>query len=270
MTPTSVGMRCPECAGQKTTVRTVPRRSPTNPFGARAFSWTDPSTWTVTGVLIVINTIAFLAEIATGLTLDGNNYLSSTVYVHGVLFGPAMTDGYHQYWRLLTSGFLHANILHIAMNMLSLWFVGRSLEPAIGKVWFTAIYFTALLAGSFGALVFQPQIPTLGASGAIFGIFGALIVVAHARRIPIWQSGLVPILILNLVFTLTVAGVSIGGHLGGLLAGLAAGWLVVEHGERRNHGRVVLLGCLAIAILAVAGSLLVAGGTGLTPNGFTI
>ena len=157
----------------------------------------------------------------------------------------------HQYWRLLTSGFLHESIIHIGFNMLSLWFVGRSLEPAIGKVYFAAIYFTALLAGSFGALLFTPGAPTLGASGAIFGIFGALIMVARARRIPLWQTGLLPILLINLVYTLSVTGVSIGGHLGGVLSGFITGWLVTEYGEKRDKRSYVLLGCLAIAILSV-------------------
>jgi membrane associated rhomboid family serine protease len=154
--------------------------------------------------------------------------------------------------------------------MLSLYFVGRSLEPAIGRTYFAAIYFTALLAGSFGALAFTPRIPELGASGAVFGVFGALIMVARARRIPLWQSGLLPILLFNFVYTLTVAGVSIGGHVGGVLAGFATGWLVTEYGEKRDNRRIVLAGCLLIAVLSVAGSLLVAGGTGLLPNGSQI
>lgn len=258
MTPTSVGMRCPECAGQTTKVRTLPRRSPRNPYGASAFVLARPSTWSVTGVLIVINVLVFLAEVATGVTLTGANYQTSTVYYHGVLFGPFMADGHHQYWRLVSGAFLHASIWHITMNMLSLYFVGRALEPAIGRPYFAAIYFTSLLCGSFGALLFDPLSPTLGASGAIFGIFGALIVVAHERRIPLWQSGLLPILVLNLVFSLTIAGVSLGGHLGGLAAGLATGWLVVKYGERRALPQVVYGGCVAIAVIAVFASLLVA------------
>ena len=90
----------------------------------------------------------------------------------------------------VTVGFLHDGLLHIAFNMLSLYFIGTALEPAIGSVNFAAVYFASLLAGSFGALLFQPGSRTVGASGAIFGIFGALIVVAHYRGIPIWQSGL--------------------------------------------------------------------------------
>ena len=87
--------------------------------------------------------------------------------------------------------------------MVSLYFVGTVLEPAIGRLNFAAVYFASLLAGSFGALLFQPDVPTLGASGAIFGIFGALIIVAYHRGIPIWQSGLGSVLVFNLLFTFT-------------------------------------------------------------------
>ena len=129
---------------------------------------------------------------------------------------------------------------------------------------------TAALAGGFGALVFTPMEPNLGASGAIFGVFGALIMGARARRVPLWQSGLLPVLIFNLLFTLTVPGVSIGGHVGGVLSGFITGWLVTEHGEKRDRRTFVLVGCLLIAVASVIGGILVAGGHGLLPNGSTI
>jgi membrane associated rhomboid family serine protease len=260
MTPTSVGMRCPQCAGEKTKVRTL-----------RAPRGTSRS---ATEILIAINCAVFLAELATGVTLGGTD--TGWVFVHGSLFGPAITGhdlygaGTHQYWRLLTAGFLHASLFHIASNMLSLWFVGRVLEPGIGRTYFLAIYFASLLAGSFGALLFEPQVPTLGASTAIFGIFGALIVVAHDRGIPIWQSGLGFWLVLNLLITLTISDISIGGHIGGLVAGFITGWLVVQYGEKRRNQSLALAGCAAVAIISVIGAIAVAGGHGLTPNGFTI
>jgi membrane associated rhomboid family serine protease len=268
MTPTSVGMRCPECARDRTKVRTL--RNPS----------TQVSAWQV---LIALNVVVFLAEVSTGVTLGGTD--SGWVWNHGVLFGPTITGhniyagaagvpsaltGSHQYWRLLTSGFLHAGLVHIALNMLSLWFVGRVLEPAVGRTNFLAIYFASLFAGSFGALVFSPQIPTLGASTAIFGIFGALIVIAYRRGIPIWQTGLAPMLLINLVFTLTVAGISIGGHIGGVLAGFICGWCVYEFDERRGQRSLALLACLAVAVISVVAAIAVAGGTGIAPNGITI
>ncbi len=267
MTPTSVGMRCPACAGEKTKVRRMQGRGVGASF-ARPVSPYDPRTWSITQALIVINVAVFLWEVAGGVQLGGGG--TSWAYYNGVLFGPFMSHGDHQYWRLLTSGFLHASIIHIGFNMVSLWFVGRSLEPAIGKVYFAAIYFTALLAGSFGALWFTPDSPTLGASGAIFGIFGALIMIARARRIPLWQSGLLPILLFNFIYTLTIADVSIGGHVFGCLSGFVTGWLVTEYGEKRDSRAIVLGGCLVIAVASVVGGILVAGGTGLLPNGSQI
>jgi membrane associated rhomboid family serine protease len=265
MTPTSVGMRCPECARERTRVSRLPRRQP----GA-SMSWSNPiQDWSVTQYLITINVVVFLVEVATGVSLFGSTY-GGWLYIHGVLFGPEMTHGHHEYWRLLTAGFLHASLIHVGLNMLSLWFIGRLLEPAIGRLNFTAIYFSSLLAGSFGAMLFQPDVPTLGASTAIFGVFGALIVVAHARHIPIWQSGLGPVLLFNLVFTLTISGISVGGHLGGLAAGFITGWLVVEFAEKRNQPSVALIGCAVIAIASVVGAIAVAGGTGLTPHGWTL
>jgi membrane associated rhomboid family serine protease len=232
-----------------------------------------------TQVLIAINVIVFLAETATGVSLGGVSGVNGGwLWNHGALFGPALTannpypifTGTHEYWRLLTSGFIHDGILHIGINMLSLYFVGMALEPAIGTRNFVVIYMTSLLAGSFGSLLFQPDYPTIGASGAIFGVFGALIVVARYRGIPFWQSGLGFILLVNLIFSLSVQGISIGGHLGGLVAGLITGWLVLEFDERRHMPAVAMAGCAVVAVVSVVAALAVAGSHGLTPNGFTI
>ncbi len=250
MTPTSVGMRCPECARERTKVRTIR---------------TLPGTPVVTQALIAINVIVFLAETATGAPLGGG-LGNGWIVAHGVLYGHAISQG-HEYWRLLSSGFLHDGFFHILINMFSLYFVGSSLEPTVGRKNFIAIYFASLLAGSFGALLFQPAAATVGASTAIFGIFGALIVVAHHRGISIWQSGLGMVLILNLVLSVSYAGISIGGHLGGLVGGLICGWLVVEVAERRRMPALALLGCAAVAVLSVAGAIAVAGSHGLAPGG---
>jgi membrane associated rhomboid family serine protease len=249
MTPTSVGMRCPECARDRTKVKTI-RSMPTTPV--------------VTQALIYLNVIAFVAETATGTPLGGGSV--GTVYDHGVLFGPAIHQS-HEYWRLVTGGFLHYGLFHIFVNMLSLYFVGSALEPAIGRVNFAFIYVASLFAGSFGALLFQPQIPTVGASGAIFGIFGALIVVARSRGISIWQSGLGLVLVLNLVFSVSYRGISIGGHLGGLAGGLITGLLIVELAERRRMPAAARAGCLILAVASIAGAIAVAGSHGIAPNG---
>ena len=249
MTPTPVGMRCPECARERTKVKTL--RTP-------------PTTATVTQVLIGINIIVFIAETAAGAPLGGGG--GGQVFNKGALFGPLIAHQ-HEYWRIVTSGFLHDGVLHIAFNMFFLYVMGAILEPAIGRVNFLAVYLTSLIAGSFGALLFQPDAVTVGASGACFGVLGALIVVARARGIPIWQSGLGITLLINIVFSLSVRGISIGGHLGGVVGGLIAGVLIVEIAERRDNQPLALLGCLLVAVVSFAGAIAVAGGHGLTPHG---
>ena len=258
MTPTPVGMRCPECARDRTKVKTV--RS-----GVRG-----GSTPTVTQILIAINVLVFVAETATGSSLGGIGGSSpGTVYLKGALFGPYIADS-HQYYRLLTAGFLHDGLLHILFNMVFLWFMGQMLEPAIGRLNFVVVYFVSLLAGSFGALLFQPDVGTVGASGACFGILGALMVVAYYRGISIWQSGLGITLLINIVFSLSVAGISIGAHLGGVVGGAICGWLIVQLGEKRRQPQVAIAACLLVAVISVIGALAVASGTGLTPNGINL
>ena len=253
MTPTSVGMRCPECSRDRTKVRTAGSIGRGRPV--------------VTQALIAINVVAFLVELAGGATLSSGG--GGTIWTNGVLFGPSIHIN-HEYWRLVTGGFLHDGFLHILINMVSLYFVGMVLEPAIGHVNFGAVYFASLLAGSFGALLFQPDVPTVGASGAIFGIFGALIIVAYHRGIPIWQSGLGFVLVFNLLFSFTASGISIGGHLGGLVAGLICGEMIVQWTERRRMPRLALAGIAAVGIVSVIGAIAVAGSTGLTPHGLTL
>jgi membrane associated rhomboid family serine protease len=228
------------------------------------------STVTATQVLVAINVLVFLAETATGTSLGGVSAANpGTIYLDGLLYGPYITVS-HEYYRLLTAGFLHDGLLHILFNMVFLWFMGRMLEPAIGKLNFVIVYFVSLFAGSFGALLFEPQAGTVGASGACFGILGALIVVAHYRGISIWQSGLGITLLINIVFSLSIAGISIGGHLGGVAGGAICGWFIVQFGERRRQPAVAILGCVAVAVVSVIAAIAVAGGQGLTPNGLTI
>jgi membrane associated rhomboid family serine protease len=266
MTPTPVGMRCPECSRERTKVKTI-RSVPSRPI--------------VTQAIIAINVVVFLIETAAGAPLGGGG--GGSVWNKGVLFGPAITGnnpgnllhgfpytGTHQYWRIVTSGFLHDGILHIALNMFFLYIMGPMIENAIGRVNYAATYVAALLAGSFGALAFTPLAPTVGASGAIFGVFGALIVVARDRGIPIWQSGLGVTLVINLVFTLTIKGISIGGHVGGLISGVIIGFAIVELGEKRRLKWAPVAVCVVVAIVSVIGAIAVAGHTGLAPNGITI
>lgn len=249
MTPTPVGMRCPECSRDRTKVKTIRAR---------------PSVPVMTYALIALNVIVFVAETGAGAPLGGGG--GGVIFNDGYLFGPAIAHQ-HEYWRLLTSGFLHDGLLHIAFNMFFLYIMGPMLEPAIGSVNFVIVYFVSLLAGSFGALLFQPGSETVGASGACFGVLGALIVVAYYRHIPIWRSGLGVTLLINIIFSLSVAGISIGGHLGGVVGGAIAGWLIVQLDERRRLPALALASCALVGAVAVVAAIAVAGAHGLAPGG---
>ena len=244
MTPTPVGMRCPECAKQKTRVT----RGAVGPG-----RYDTPATY----VLIALNVVAYLIEIA-----GGNGGLSpgnSSIVVDFGLYGPFVAEG--EWYRLLTSGFLHASIVHIGFNMFALYFLGRILEPGIGTPRFVALYFASLFAGSFGALLLDPNALTIGASGAVFGIFGATFVIARHRRIDGLASSIGIILLLNLAITFGRPEISIGGHLGGLAAGVFCA-LVIVVGERGMLGPrrlpLELAAMIAIGVLSIVAAIGVA------------
>ena len=240
MTSTSVGMRCPECAKQKTQVHTM-KSVGSNP--------------TVTTVLIAINVLAFLGSGTFGFG-DSNG---TSVYQRGWLDGPDIHSG-HEYWRLVTGAFLHANLLHIGFNMYLLWVLGQMLEPAIGSVKFAAVYLASLLAGSFGALLIDPNVATVGASGAVFGLMGVAVVEMRARGIDPMQSGIGGLILLNLGITFVFSNISVGGHIGGLLGGVLAGYAML-FGDRRRSTALAVGGCLLLSALAVVGALAAAGQT---------
>jgi len=220
MTPTPVGMRCPECIRQRTKVT----------HGAAAFGGSvhAPATY----ALIAINVAVFLVQIGTGHGGIENN-ASSLIPEFG-LFGPSVAAG--EWYRLFTSAFIHGGLLHIGGNMLVLYFLGRVLEPAIGTPRFVVVYLVSLFAGSLGALLLTPDALTFGASGAVFGVLGAAFAIARGRRVDAVASTIGVLILLNLAFSFGVSGISIGAHLGGLAAGVICA-LVILAGERGMLGR---------------------------------
>jgi membrane associated rhomboid family serine protease len=209
----------------------------------------------VTYALIAINVVAFLTEQGQ-LTLFGSE-IHGKVIDEGVLFREALAGPNDQYWRLLTSGFLHENFLHIGFNMYLLYLLGLMLEPAIGSVRFAAIYLTALLTGSFG-VVLATAAPSLGASGAIFGLMGAAVVELRARGIGVMQSGIGGLIVINLILSFSLANISVGAHVGGLIGGFLAGYALRLADERRAPA-LGLVACALLAVAAVAASIVVAG-----------
>jgi membrane associated rhomboid family serine protease len=241
MTPSPVGMRCPECSRQTTKV--VRGTGGAANFGAA------PATW----ILIGLNVAAFLAEIATGT--GGLSSSSGSLISDFATQGKGIADG--EVYRIVTGGFLHAGLFHIGLNMFALFVIGRLLEPGIGTARFTFLYAASLLAGSLGALLLSsPADPTVGASGAIFGIFGASFVIARARGLDGVASELGILLVINLVITIGVPGISIGGHLGGLIGGMICALIIIA-GERGMLGARRLP--IELALISLVGAIAIAG-----------
>ena len=229
MIPASVGFQCPECVkeGNKSVrqARTV--------FGGRVT--TDPG-W-VSKVLIGINVVAYvLQQTVSGFTFRFEN------------IGFYVADG--DYYRLLTAAFLHGSILHIALNMYALYLFGPPVEAAIGRVRFAALYLVSALGGSALSYAFaNPLVPSLGASGAVFGLLGAYLVLN--RKLGRDTSGVMALLVINFVFGLIAPNIDWRAHLGGLVTGsLCAAVIAYAPVDRRTA--IQIGGFVVVAVLVVA------------------
>jgi membrane associated rhomboid family serine protease len=234
MTATPVGMRCPECSKHKTQVRRLQ---------------TGSERPAVTVAIIAICVLVYF-----GMSSSRDPLLDDKF----ALLGIAVADG--EWWRLITSGFMHGGLLHLGFNMYILWFLGNLLEPSLGPWRFGALYFASLLSGSFGALLMtSPTTYTVGASGAVFGLMGAAFVLSRARGIDPMQSGIGPMILLNLGITFVIPGISIGGHLGGLVGGSIAAFLMDRVGDRRRGVLLPIAICVVVGAISAAGAMTVAG-----------
>jgi membrane associated rhomboid family serine protease len=253
MTPAPVGLRCPEHSGKPQGIQKVTRaaeRAVTGVGGRRVNA--------VTIALIAVNVAVYLAELGAGGDTNGTG---STIFEKGVLWAPLVAQG--DWWRLMTAAFLHYGLFHLAVNMYSLYWVGSLLEQVIGRWQFLLLYLAAGLAGSAGALIATPNAFTVGASGAIFGILGALFVLERKGHI---ASGgqIAGLIVLNLVITFAFSGfalggrvtgltISLGGHVGGLIGGMVAMWLLLQVRRSAAASAGVLVGvALASVVLAYA------------------
>lgn len=243
MIPAPVGVQCREC------VRAA--RSRVIPAGA-LLSWNRPY---VSYGLIAVNVAAWMIGVALSLLGGRSSGIVSggLLLALGGLSGPRVAAG--EWWRIFTAGFLHSGLIHLGLNMAALFMFGAPLERTLGRLRFLTLYVTALAAGSLGALVVSPGALTVGASGAIFGLLGAIVVGQRASGISLRSSGVISLLVINLVFTVAVPGISIGGHLGGLAGGLLAGTVLFNRRPRRPHDLADVAACLLLAGLFFAASL---------------
>jgi membrane associated rhomboid family serine protease len=260
MTMAPVGIRCPEHSGKPQGVQRMTkgvRRASFEGVGAK-----------VTRALIGLNIAVYIAELAQG---SGVNATRGSIYQNGALIANGAKVGdtlvgvpkgidfpdlvgvaHGDWWRVLTAAFLHYGPFHLLLNMLALYWFGSALEQRIGSGRFLAIYIVSGLAGSAGALIAAPTEPTVGASGAIFGILGAGLVLEQQRDYVFGGSAL-GVIVINLIFTFSIPNISIGGHIGGLIGGAAATLGLSRFGRAHAaYGRAGALGVATIVFVGVA------------------
>jgi membrane associated rhomboid family serine protease len=261
MTMAPVGIRCPEHSGRPQGVQRVTS-------GVRRASYEGVGS-KVTRGLIALNVLVYIAELLQG---SGVNATKGSIYQNGALIANGVKVGdtiaglpahvpfpnligvaHGEWWRMMSAAFLHYGPFHLLLNMLALWWFGSMLEQRIGSGRFLAIYIVSGLAGSAGALMLDPTTPTVGASGAIFGVLGAGLVMEQFQRDYVFGGSAVGVIVLNLVFTFSIANISIGGHIGGLIGGAACAFGLSRFGRAHiAYGRAGALGYAAIIGVAVA------------------
>jgi len=246
MTFGPVGIRCPDHAtstGRAPSPRRAARRA-----GA-SLSLAGPY---VTRVLIGINVGVYLLQLLMGA---GSNANSGWIYEHGVLVSSAVDSSGQvvgvaegEWWRLVTATFLHYGPLHLGMNMLVLWFIGPAIEDYFGHGRYALLYLVSGLAGSAGALIWSPSAPTVGASGAIWGVMGAALIL-ESRRIWVFGGQAMGLVVFNLAITFLIPGISIGGHIGGLVGG---GLAALAFSSLRRAPMLATLSVAAVGAVSVA------------------
>jgi membrane associated rhomboid family serine protease len=217
MRPASVGFHCPDDVAEGR--RTV--RAPRTSVGAKILE----SRPYVTGSLVALNVLMYVVT-ATAPHATFNDPGAGATAGKGVFFKwqlvPVFVHNRHWYYELITSAFLHASLLHIFSNMLVLVYLGPALEQGMGRLRFAAVYLLSALGGGAAIYAFGNGLtPTVGASGAIFGLFGASVVLA--RKLGFNMQSLVTLVVINFVLTFSISGISKLGHVGGFVTGILAG-----------------------------------------------
>jgi membrane associated rhomboid family serine protease len=244
-----VGIRCPDHAGARggRKPRQIKPPSVRRAPGIALATGHSP----VTYALIAINVAVYLVTAEQGAGLDSPG---GSLYVRWILFGPFVPHG--GWYRLVTAMFLHGFLFHIAINMFSLWIIGRYVEQYLGGVRYLGLYLVSGLAGSAGALVQSPLTPVVGASGAIFGVLGALLIIewtATGRLAGNAMTWIVINLVANFAFNGFGGNISIGGHIGGLIGGILV-TLGYAHwrGGRAQYGQLGIGGIVGLVVVAAA------------------
>jgi membrane associated rhomboid family serine protease len=259
MNAASVGHQCPECVAEGRRTQRPVRTA----FGGSAAGQAG----TVTKTLIGVNVAVMILSIALGGLgavaggglgglLGSNTSLTEALSVLGnaayVANGPVHGIAQGEWYRLVTAMFVHYGVLHLLLNMYALWILGRELERVLGPLRFAALYLVAGLGGNVAAYVFSPPyVPAAGASTAVFGLMAGMFVVL--KRLNLSVAPILPVIVINLVFTFAVANISVAGHLGGLVVGaIAAAVIAYAPKDRRSLVQGVGLAIVVLALISLA------------------
>lgn len=204
----SVGVHCPECTKAGGTTKVLNTR---NLPGAQG---------RITKTLVGINVLVFIFAIA---ALGSTTASAGAAGLDFGTWGPPIWRD-NEWWRIISGGFLHSGLIHIGFNMYLLWQLGQQVERVTGEVKFGIVYFVSLIGGSFGAILLDPDIPVVGASGAVFGLIGFTVLLYRSRGIGLFDTGLGFLIVINVLLSFR-GGVSLGGHGGGLIIGALLGVL---------------------------------------------
>lgn len=241
-TQAPVGVHCPECVREHQ--QSAPRRKPAVVTAInRARRGDGP---VVTYSILALTAVVYLAQLVSGGAVT-----------NALLFWGPYTDS--QPWRLITTALVHSqnSFFHILFNMYALWLFGRMLEEVIGRWRFLALYVLTALGGSVAVLLLAPMTPVVGASGAIFGLFGAFFVIN--RGLGGNSIQLVIVLGLNLVIGFVVPGIAWQAHIGGLLVGALIGSILLStrrHTQTRRQGMLLTAVGAGLVVLTVVGVVL--------------
>jgi membrane associated rhomboid family serine protease len=235
-----VGIRCPDHANIGAVKQSPARTLQTMQRKGRAM--VAPATMVLIGLNVAI-------YIITAVQGRGINFPGGPLYDNWTLYGIGVANG--EWWRVVTAMFLHGSIFHLMFNMLALYWLGTIIEQALGTPRFLLVYFVSGLAGSAGALWLSPLgIDTVGASGGIFGLIGALLVLEYLATGSLMGQAMVLILV-NLALTFAVPGISIGGHVGGLAGGIAATYALMRFRMPPNRTLGVALAA-GVGVVSIA------------------
>lgn len=267
-TPAAVGVICPECMAQQRASQTPAQKKAQRRWASRPMAAVSSERPTMTLGIIAVTGLAYIISLIPGV----GSILTNALAFNSIFLLPQA--GVIQPWRLLTVALVHDGFFHVGLNMLALWFIGRSLEPLLGRSRFLALYLIGALGGSVAVALLAPGVWTVGASGAIFALFGALLVIgrhigADIRVIAIliginfaWPFVLAGINAIgsgDFAGSLAAVGISWQAHLGGLLTGAVVGLIYSRTRAPRQRGlqtgllvgfSVVLVALLAIPAVA--------------------